>query len=205
MAKEDFKKSIAAYKAKRGRFDVVEVPQMQYLMIDGDLGPGSSDFAAAIETLYPVAYTLKFISKLKLIKDYVVPPLEALWWADNMLAFTTEFDQSKWLWSAMIMCPPWIEQDVFADAVKTVKQKKAPPSIDKLRLSTLAEGRCMQTLHIGPYSHEGPVLEHMHNELIPDMGASMVGKHHEIYFNDFRRVAPEKLRTILRQPIYSAG
>ena len=199
--KEDFKKTMPVYKAKHKRFDVVEVPSMQYLMIDGDAGPASPDFAAAIETLYPLAYTLKFASKLELQRDYVVPPLEALWWAENMLAFTSEFDQSQWLWTAMIMCPSWIEQDLFEQSVEAVKAKKTPPSIDKIRLSELTEGRCLQTLHLGPYSDEGPVLKHMHETLIPEMGAQMVGKHHEIYFNDFRKVAPEKLRTILRQPM----
>ena len=98
--KIDFKKTLPSYKARRGRFDVVEVPALQYLAIDGVGGPGSQDFADAIATLYPVAYTLKFISKNELDKDYVVPPLEAQWWAEDWSVFTTKFDKSKWDWSA---------------------------------------------------------------------------------------------------------
>lgn len=199
--KQDFKKSIASYKASRGKFSIIDVPSMQFLMIDGGGGPASADFAAAIETLYPVAYKLKFTSKLTLEKDYVVPPLEALWWADDMESFTTKFDQSQWDWTAMIMVPPWITAELLQQAVAEVAAKKAPPALAKLRLSELNEGRCVQILHLGAYSDEGPTLKTMHEQFIPDHKLMMTGKHHEIYFNDFRKVAPEKLRTILRQPV----
>ena len=170
-------------------------------MIDGDGGPASTDFADAIAALYPVAFNLKFSSKTHLAKDYVVPPLEALWWAQDMTTFTTQFDQSQCLWSALILCPDWIDASQVQVAVETVAAKKALPMLEQMRLETLSEGRCVQTLHLGPYSDEGPVLKRMHEEVIPQANAHMLGKHHEIYFNDFHKVAPEKLRTILRQPI----
>lgn len=199
--KVDLKKTIASYKAKSGYFNIVDVPTMRYLMIDGDKGPASSEFASAIEALYPVAYKLKFMSKLSLEKDYVVPPLEALWWAKDMQFFTSKFDQSKWHWTAMIMVPEWIGKKMFYDALEDVQAKKDLPSLDKLRLEELSESTCVQTLHLGPYTDEGPVLVDMHRNFIPKNGLKMHGKHHEIYFNDFRKVSPEKLRTILRQPV----
>jgi len=203
--KVDFKKTLPAYKAKPKRFDIVEVPKQQYLMIEGSGGPGSADFAAALETLYPVAYGLKFASKQELERDYVVPPLEGLWWADDMAAFTSKFDKSQWDWALMILVPDWISSDFFAQTLDRVSNKKSPPAIDKLTLDSLIEGLCVQTLHLGAYSDEGPVLADMHNEFIPARGLKMTGKHHEIYFNDFRRVAPEKLRTLLRQPVVALG
>jgi len=199
--KIDFKKTEASYKAKHNKYAIIEVPTMQYLMIDGHNGPGSDAFASAIETLYPVAYKLKFMSKLDLERDYVVPPLQALWWAEDMAAFTTKFDQSRWDWTVMIMTPDWVTQDMFNTAMDEVRAKKSPPCLDLLRLEALDEGSCVQTLHLGPYSDEGPVLKAMHEEFIPENDLTMRGKHHEIYFNDFRKVAPEKLRTLLRQPV----
>ena len=201
--KVDLKKTVASYKAKRGHFTMVNVPTMRYLMIDGHQGPASAEFTSAIEALYPVAYKLKFMSKLSLEKDYVVPPLEALWWAEDMEVFTTKFDQSKWDWTAMIMVPEWITGEMFHDAMQDVQAKKDLQSLDKLQFEELTENTCVQTLHIGPYAEEGPVLADMHNQFIPANGLKMQGKHHEIYFNDFRKVSPEKLRTILRQPVTS--
>lgn len=174
---------------------------MQYLMIDGRNGPGSSDFTAAIEALYPVAYKIKFMSKLALGKDYVVPPLEGLWWAEDMSVFTTNFDQTKWQWTAMIMAPEWINEAMFKAAIEEVTAKKNPRSLNKLRLAKLSEGTSVQTLFVGSYTDEGPTLRTMHHQFIPENGFQMRGKHHEIYLNDFRKVVPEKLRTILRQPV----
>ena len=199
--KTDFKKSLPSYKAKPGQFDIIDVPPMNFLMISGGGGPTSTAYAEAIQTLYPVAYTLKFASKQELQKDYVVPPLEALWWADDWEVFTTKFDQSQWLWTAMLMVPTWITDALFRAALEKVAKKSNPPSLDRIRLETLHEGTSVQTLHLGPYSNEGPTLKQMHEQFIPENGLKMHGKHHEIYFNDFRKTAPEKLRTILRQQV----
>ena len=199
--KIDHKKTVASYRAKPNQFSVIEVPTMQYLMIDGHEGPGSADFTAAIEALYPVAHKLKFMSKLSLEKDYVVPPFEALWWAQDMDVFTTKFDQSRWDWTAMIMAPDWITEVMFQTALEEVSAKKNLKSLLNLRLAKLIEGTCVQIMHLGSYSDEGPILETMHQQFIPENGFEMQGKHHEIYFNDFRKVTPEKLRTILRQPV----
>jgi hypothetical protein len=200
--KVDFKKSYASYRARRGEFRVIEVPAMQYLMVDGHGDPNTSkDYADALAALYPVAYKLKFASKRDLDRDYVVPPLEALWWAADMAAFTSARDKSQWFWTAMIMTPDWITAEMFADAVADVAAKDRPASLSKVRLETLDEGRCVQTLHTGPYDDEAGVLADMHDHFIPEAGLRMSGRHHEIYLNDARRVEPAKLRTILRQPV----
>ncbi|EHR59535.1 GyrI-like domain-containing protein [Saccharomonospora cyanea] len=203
--KTDFKREIAAYRARRGRFEIVDVPDLRYLMIDGHGDPNTSpDYTDAIEALYPLAYKLKFASR-SLGRDYVVMPLEGLWWAEDMDAFTAARDKSRWDWTLMIMVPDWIDQRMFTDAVEQVAAKAVPRRLHEVRLDTLSEGRCVQTLHVGSYDDEAEVLERMHHEFIPDNGFRMTGKHHEIYLSDFRKVAPERLRTILRQPVVEAG
>lgn len=200
MTKIDYKK-LDIYQAKKNQFKIINIPKLQYLMVDGHGDPNTSkEFVYAIEALYAVAYTLKFTSKISLGKDYVVPPLEGLWWASDMSAFMTG-DKASWDWTLMIMVPDWINQKLFKSAVEKVLEKKTPASIDKLRLETFDEGKSVQTLYVGPYDGEAEILSQMHNEFIPNNKLKMVKKHHEIYLGDPRRVAPEKLRTILRQPV----
>jgi hypothetical protein len=203
--KTDFKKTLDAYQAPRGRFRVVDVPDMRYLMIDGHGDPNTPAFAEAVQALYPVAYKLKFASKRDLGRDYVVPPLEGLWWAEDMEAFTAARDKSRWDWTSMLMVPDWIDHAMLAAAVEQVRTKNPPVRLGDVRLETLSEGRCVQTLHVGAFDGEADVLAQLHEEFIPAHGLRMVGHHHEIYLSDFRRVAPEKQRTILRQPVTDAA
>ncbi|KAA9143504.1 hypothetical protein F6B41_20890 [Microbacterium lushaniae] len=200
--KIDLKKTLDSYRATRGEFRIVDVPDLQYLMIDGHGDPNTSPaYAEALEALYPVAYKLKFASKRELGRDYVVPPLEGLWWADDMAAFTASRDKSQWDWTMMLLVPDWIEAGMVADAVAQAGAKAPPARLADVRLEGLSEGRCVQTLHVGSFDDEAPVLARMHEEFIPAQGLRVAGRHHEIYFSDFRTVAPEKLRTILRQPV----
>nr|MCW2728191.1 hypothetical protein [Aeromicrobium sp.] len=201
--KIDFKTSLATYRAPRGRFEIVDVPDLQYLMVDGHGDPSSSPaFVEAVEALYPVAYTLKFASKRELDRDYVVPPLEGLWWADDMDTFTTARDKSQWEWTLMLMLPEWIGRDRFDAAIQHVAAKDGGSArVDDVRLEALSEGRCVQTLHVGPFDDETAVLARLHDEFIPAHGLRMTGKHHEIYLSDVRKVDPAKQRTILRQPV----
>jgi hypothetical protein len=148
-----------------------------------------------------VAYKLKFLSKSELGRDYVVMPLEGLWWSADMAAYTSSRDKSRWDWTLMIMAPAWIDHDLFTVAVERAGAKNGPDRLEDIRLAPLSEGRCLQTLHVGSYDDETELLEHMHNEFVPAHGLTMTGKHHEIYLSDARKVAPEKLRTILRQPV----
>ncbi|MFE9956853.1 GyrI-like domain-containing protein [Micromonospora sp. NPDC005299] len=200
--KTDFRKTLDAYQARQGRFRVVDVPDMSYLMIDGHGDPNTSPaFVEAVEALYPVAYKLKFASKRDLERDYVVPPLEGLWWAEDMSSFTSARDKSRWDWTLMLMVPDWIDQAMVGAAVEQARAKNRPARLDDVRLEPLSEGRCVQTLHVGSFDDEAVVLSHLHHEVIPAQGFRMAGTHHEIYLSDFRRVAPEKQRTILRQPV----
>lgn len=190
-AKTDLKKTLDGYRARAGQFRILDIPPTRYLAIDGSGDPNTSPaYAAALELLFPAAYKLKFASKRELGEDYVVPPLEALWWAEDMAAFTTARNKSAWSWTVLIMVPEWIPGDLLAAHVP-----------DEVRVETLDEGTCVQTLHVGSYDDEGPVLARMHDEFIPANGLTRTGRHHEIYLSDARRVAPEKLRTILRQPV----
>jgi hypothetical protein len=204
--KVDHKKTLDSYQARRGELRLLEVPDLQYLMVDGRGDPNSAPaFAEAVETLYPVAYSLKFASKRELGRDYVVPPLEGLWWADDMDAFTTARDKSRWAWTLMLMVPDGIGRDMVEAAVASVRAKGVPPRLDDLRLETLSEGLCVQTLHVGSFDDEADVLARIHDDFVPTNRLRLVGTHHEIYLSDVRRVAPEKRLTILRQPVVRHG
>lgn len=207
----DPKKNLDAYKAKRGVFRILDVPPMQYLMADGSGDPNVAErYAQVVSALFPLAYTLKFASREQLGIDTVVMPLEGQWHAPDMESFTSRRDKSAWQWTLMIMVPDHITREMFDHAVDTVEQKLAKkkqesPALRSVRLETLDEGLCVQTLHVGSYDEEAPVLDELHHRFIPDNGLAMTGLHHEIYLNDVRRVEPAKLRTILRQPVERTG
>ncbi|AVX03728.1 hypothetical protein MXMO3_01197 [Maritalea myrionectae] len=212
MEKLDFKKRDKPYySGKVGRFDRIDVPPMNYLMIDGEGGPVGESYAPSIGALYSMSYGLKFLSKTELEKDYVVGPLQGLWWAEDMNTFIAR-QKDQWLWTMMIRQPEWLTKDhveqVRTSAIAKNAGKKEPPTSEellrKVRLETYHEGDCVQVLHVGSYDDEGPILHKMHHEFIPENGLKMHMKHHEIYLNDPRRVAPEKLKTVLRQPVKPA-
>jgi hypothetical protein len=172
-------------------------------MIDGHGDPNTAqEYADAVEALYAVAYALKFMSKKEKGMDYVVPPIEGLWWVENMEEFTTQ-DKSAWDWTMMIMQPEWVTQEMFEEALRQVEKKKNPPALSKLRLVAYHEGLSVQIMHIGPYDVEAPTIASMY-AFIDRNGYQPAGKHHEIYLGDPRKVAPEKLKTVLRQPIRKA-
>lgn len=204
--KFDPKKELNSYRARRGVFEIVSVPSMRYLMVDGHGDPNTSAaYADALATLYPVAYRLKFFSKRELDRDYVVGPLEALWWSADMAAFTSARDKSRWSWTVMILVPDWLTVKHFEAARSTVERGAGAPLLDELRCDCLDEGLAVQTLHIGSYDDEADVLAAMHDDFIPSHGLAMSGLHHEIYLSDPRRVTSSKLRTILRQPVVLAA
>lgn len=202
MEKKDFRKELKHLYAPSAKdFSIVDVPPMRYLAIDGCGDPNvSREYKEAIEALYAVSYTLKFISKKELDKDYVVPPLEGLWWADDMSVFARG-TKDEWRWTMMIMQPEWITPALIAKAIETVRVKKPIPGLSLLREEVLKEGRSAQIMHIGSYADEAPVLARLHNEYLPQNGLVSNGKHHEIYIGDPRKTAPSKLKTVLRQPV----
>ena len=183
---------------------MVDVPPMQFLMIDGHGDPNTAqEYRDAVEVLYAVAYKLKFISRKETGVDYVVPPMEGLWWVENMEEFTTD-DKSAWDWTMMVMQPEWITREMLHEAVRQVERRKNLPALSKLRLETYREGLSVQIMHFGGYADEAPTLARLHNEFIPENGYEAAGKHHEIYLSDPRRVAPDRLKIVLRQPIRKA-
>jgi len=175
------------------------VPTFQFLMIDGMGDPNTSRYAEAVEALFSVSYTVKFMVKKGAQGiDYAVMPLEGLWWADDMSAFITN-DRSNWKWTAMIMQPIFVESKVIQAAIQEIKRKKALASVGALRLESFTEGSCAQILHVGPFSEEGPTIQRVHDFI--DQQSELTGKHHEIYLSDIRKADPSKWKTIIRQPM----
>lgn len=206
MSKIDFKKENKdLYSPSAKEVGIVEVPEMTFLMIDGQGDPNTSqDYQASIEALFSASYKVKFLSEKKNSQDYVVLPLEGLWWTENMEDFSIE-DKSGWKWTAMIRQPDFITQDLVKEAMVEVGKKKNLPPLSRMRFESLYEGLSTQIMYIGPYSQEGPTIEKLH-KFIKELGYEFEGsrpgeKHHEIYLSDIRRTAPDKLKTIIRQPI----
>jgi hypothetical protein len=177
----------------------VTLPSQKIIAIDGQGNPNTSiDFKNAVEALYPVAYKIKFAYK-KLDKDYAVMPLEGLWWMDDMKDFTVE-NKDLWKWKIFIVQPAFVTKEMFDSVIEEVKSKKDLVSLHKVTFEILEEGLCAQILYVGAYKDEGKTIENLH-AFIKNKGYTLVKKHHEIYLSDMRKTAPEKLKTILRQPI----
>jgi hypothetical protein len=206
VKKLDLKKALPSYSAAGGRYDIIDIPPLRYLAMDAEGAPENAGFGEAVATVFALAYALKFASKRDLGRDYVVPPLEALWWADDPASFSTARDRSKWRSTALILLPELITDAMVTDARETCAPKVAPSVLARARVETLVEGLCGQTLHLGPFATEGSTIAALHRAIaalhraIADAGLTLAGKHHEIYLSDMRRTAPEKLRTIVRQP-----
>lgn len=203
MPKLDLKQTLKPlYQPSAKAVVAVDVPAFQYLMIDGAGDPNTTPaYAQAVEALFSVSYTAKFmLKKGPQAIDYTVMPLEGLWWAPDMATFSTA-DKSNWLWTLMIMQPPMVTEALIHQAIDELKRKKkAVPAVDALRLATFTEGRCAQTLHVGPFTEEGPTIARVH-AFIHEQGAALAGKHHEIYLSDIRRSNPATWKTIIRQPM----
>ncbi|MFE3291859.1 GyrI-like domain-containing protein [Rhodococcus sp. NPDC059234] len=205
MDKYDIKKAHKnLYGPTAKAFVTVDVPEMTYIAVDGHGDPNTSvEYTAAVEALYATAYTIKFASKKTHGRDLVVAPLEGLWRAADPSAFVTRA-KDGWDWTMMIAQPEWITADDIEQARTAAAAKKDLPALERLRQITLAEGRCVQILHRGPYDDEGPTLARLHDEFMPEHGLTFNGDHHEIYLSDARKTAPERLKTILRQPVRAA-
>lgn len=202
MEKVDLKRELASlYRPSSSNVSVVDVPPMNFLMVDGAGDPNtSSAYQHAVEALFSVSYALKFAVKRGPAQlDYAVMPLEGLWWSDDMSAFATG-DRSAWLWTMMIMQPPVVSQDLVASAIESVGAKKRLPSLSLIRFEEFHEGSAAQILHIGPFSDEGPAIERVH-DFIEASGLSRFGKHHEVYLSDIRKARPERWKTVIRQPM----
>lgn len=202
MEKIDYKKSLKhLFAPSASKVEIVHVPSMNFLMVDGEGDPNTSkSFGDAIEALYSVSYTLKFMAKKgETGVGYGVLLLEALWWSDDPLAFSTG-NKDAWKWTVMIMQPEFITPAMVEKASLEVRRKKNPVSLPLVRFEAFEEGKAAQILHIGPFSEEGPTIEKVHSFIVGSGGRG-TGRHHEIYLSDMRRTAPEKLKTIVRQPM----
>jgi hypothetical protein len=204
MSKVDFKKELKTlYQPSSKTVEMVDVPRMSFVMIDGAGDPNKAQaYQEAIEALYSLSYAIKFMIRKEREIDYGVMPLEGLWWTDDMSLFSTG-NKDIWKWTAMIMQPEYVTQALFDLARKLVEKKKELPALAKARFQSFEEGLSAQILYTGPYSDEGPTIQRVH-EFIKERGYTFDGlqqKHHEIYLNDFRKTAPEKLKTIIRQPV----
>ena len=188
---------------KPGVVEFVQVPPLTYLAIDGQGAPGGAAYAQAVAALYALAYGARFAGKTKGHEDKV-GPLEGLWWADDMAAFLTDA-RDHWRWRMMIRAPAWLDATDLETLRASLRTKKAREpdlvaALGQVALHRLEEGACVQALHIGPYAAEGPLIQRLH-AAAATRGHALRGLHHEIYLSDPRRVAPETLKTILRQPV----
>jgi hypothetical protein len=199
MAVIDLKKELKEFYAPSRELEIVTVPKLTFVMVDGEGDPNVAPlYPKAIEWLYSVSYAMKFASKAA-GKDYGVPPLEGLWWADDMDDFITR-RKDRWKWTLMILVPDWVTRSMF-DAAVAKASKKLGASPATLRFDSYEEGLSVQVLHVGSYDDEGSILERLHKAFLPANGLVEAGLHHEIYLSDARRVAAAKLRTVLRQPV----
>ena len=200
MEKIDLKKERKSlYLPSAKAVSEVDVPAMNFLMVDGEGDPNTSAaYAEAIEALFAASYAIKFQVRKDRQIDYGVLPLEGLWWAEDPRAFRSA-DKSGWQWTMMIAQPSFVTEEEITTALAQVSAKKDLPALAKLRLETFHEGRCAQILHVGPFSSEAAAVDKLH-QYIAATGA-LRGRHHEIYLSDIRRAAPEKWKTVIRQPI----
>lgn len=193
------------YRAASDHAAFVDVPAMNFLMVDGRGDPNTSvEYREAIEALFSLSYTLKFALKRENGLEYRVGPPETLWWADDMVEFSAG-RKDDWRWTMMIAQPDDVTPERFAQARAEVGRKKHLAALPRVRFERFREGRSAQILHVGPYSAEGPTIARLH-AFIAEQGETFDGqreKHHEIYLGDPRRAAPEKLTTIIRQPVAS--
>jgi hypothetical protein len=201
MTKIDLRKELRdLYTASTGTFEIVDVPTLRFLAIDGEGDPNvASSYAQAVEALYAASYAVKFASKRQ-GRDFVVAPLEGLWTADDPAAFTRG-RKADWRWTMMLMQPDWVTPETIVQTIDELAAKKKLPALELVSQRELTEGLSVQILHVGSYDDEAPTLERLHREFLPAHGFAFNGPHHEIYLSDPRRTAPAKLKTILRQPV----
>jgi hypothetical protein len=201
MEKIDLKKELKAlYNPTAKEVTLIDVPKMNFLMIDGQGAPESEQFMQAMQAMYPIAYTIKFDKKKTGGPDFTAMALEALWWAEDMAVFMPETaDRNKWQWTVMMLQPDFVTRKDFDAAVAATKKKKDNPALNHVQFERFAEGKSAQIMHIGPYAAEGPNIQRLHQK-IAEIGGKLSGRHHEIYLSDPRRVTPDRMKTVIRQP-----
>lgn len=192
------------YQPGSKEFAEVVVPPTIYLAVDGHGDPNTSPaYTAAVEALYSAAYATKFAWRARAGQDFVVGPLEGLWSSPDPRAFTSRA-KDEWDWTMLIPLPDAVGGPDVETGLATARAKKPALPVERVRVLVLDEGRCLQIMHRGSYDDEAPTLARLHDDVMPSRGLTFNGRHHEIYLSDPRRVAPERLRTVLRQPVRPA-
>lgn len=203
--KLDYKKEYPDLYLPKAKPMLIDVPPICFIMISGKGAPGGEAYTRAMQALYSLSFTIKMSkmgkNPLEGYFEYVVPPLEGLWygepgWLDG--------DREKWQWISMIRQPEFVTQDVFCWALEECRRKKPDVDCTAARLETLREGLCVQMMHKGPYSKEAETIKQLEQYMEENHLKNSTGKkrkHHEIYLSDPRRIAPERLRTVLRLPV----
>lgn len=206
MKKLDLTKKYKAYYTSKTRPEVVNIEKAQYLTICGKGDPDGPEFAQRVGALYPIAYTLKFTCKER-GEDFIVPKLEGLWSFNekkyphqSMTNASVEVPRNEWEYRLLIRLPDFVTKHDFKNAVQTVLTKKDLHLAKEVEFFEMNEGKSVQMLHIGPFSAEPDTLKKI-GKFITDNKLKRNGPHHEIYLSDFRKTKPEKLRTILREPV----
>lgn len=204
----DFKKEYKEFYQPPRKPSIVEVPAMNYIAVRGAGDPNEEGgaYQQAIGLLYGIAYTIKMSKKgdhqIDGYFDYVVPPLEGFWWQDGMMGVDYANKQG-FQWISVIRLPDFVTEGDFAWAVEEATRKKGT-DFSKVEFLTLDEGLCVQCMHVGPYDDEPATVAVMH-EFMEAQGYALditdERRHHEIYLSDTRRVAPEKLKTVIRHPV----
>lgn len=200
------------YKVRAGTVKLLEVPELLFASVDGTGAPGSDGFQQALHVLYAVSYGVHFALKKHGVESRV-HPLEACWtMPDPAGSFGDalarggfgDAEKEAWTWTAMIRQPDGTPDEIVAEVVEGAGRRGDLPGLDRLHVAPWREGLCAQLLHVGPYADELPSVQRLH-AFILESGMRPIGRHHEIYLGDPRRSAPEKLRTILRQPVEPTG
>ena len=202
MPKVDLKRSMRRlYFPPHDQPVLVDIPEFAFLMIDGRGDPATGrTYAEAMEALFAVSFTLKFmIKRLDPEDDYTVMPLESLWWSSERSGFSIQ-NRSTSRWTAMITQPPTVSAELLAKATAEVRARRRLPALGRIRLERFREGLCAQVMHVGPYEDELPTIEKLH-AFIAEHDYPLRGRHHEIYLSDPKRCAPDRRKTVIRQPV----
>lgn len=199
MSRQDLRKELKRFYTAKNRPELVDVPEGVFLTVVGQGDPNGEEYHEAMTALYGAAYTLKFRQK-EHGRDFTVMGLEGLWWTDDgVFDMHSQVNRAMWRWKSMIRQPDWVSQEMLDEVLPELLEKRGGKA-DQVRLETFHEGLSAQVMHVGPYSEEGPTIQLLHG-YIAEQGYRMRGDHHEIYMSDPRRSKPEKLKTIIRQPI----
>lgn len=201
MNVEDLHKRLKElYLPPEGQFTLVDVPKIDYLVVDGEGDPQGEAYARAMKWLFSVVHLIKPLVKARMGKNFVEPPLEGLYWAENEKDFASR-NVDRYLWRVMIVfIEKWITQADLANAIAEA-EKKLGPAPTTLRMKSLHEGKSVQIMHVGDYDGIGNVCDKLYKKFLPENNLQPNGHYHEIYLNDPNRTAPKKRKTVIRQPV----